>query len=91
MKSTLIIPTYNRPKELRECLSSIIDQIRRPDEVIVLDDGNLDEMPLKGDLEQKGVQCYFVKKIQKGLTRSRNLGVRMAKGDIIFFWMMMSL
>ncbi len=85
MKSTLIIPTYNRPKELRECLSSIIDQIRRPDEVIVLDDGNLDEMPLKGDLEQKGVQCYFVKKIQKGLTRSRNLGVRMAKGDIIFF------
>jgi glucosyl-dolichyl phosphate glucuronosyltransferase len=85
MKSTLIIPTYNRPKELRECLSSILKQIRLPDEIIVLDDGELHAMPLRENLEQKGIQCYFVKKIQKGLTRSRNMGVKMAKGDIIFF------
>ena len=86
MKTSVIIPTYNRPQDLKNCLESIVEQSRLPDEVIVIDDGDLDGMPCRKELEQKGIQCVFKKKSQKGLTRSRNLGVKIARGDIIIFF-----
>jgi len=86
MKTSVIIPTYNRPQDLKNCLESIVEQFLLPDEVIVIDDGDLDDMPCRKELEQKGIQCVFKKKSQKGLTRSRNLGVKIARGDIIIFF-----
>ena len=86
MKTSVIIPTYNRPRDLERCLMSILRQSRRPDEVIVVDDGDLADMPCRKALEQTGIRCVFKKKSQKGLTRSRNLGIKSAGGDIILFF-----
>lgn len=85
MKASIIIPTCNRPHDLEKCLYSILYQSRLPIEIIVVDDGDLDEMPYRNELEKKGIQCLFKKKKIKGLTQSRNLGVKIACGDIIIF------
>ena len=41
MKFTIIIPTYNREKKLKEWLYSILKQTLLPPEVLIVDDGNL--------------------------------------------------
>lgn len=43
MKICLIITTYNWPQALELCLKSVIKQSKKPDEVIIADDGSGDE------------------------------------------------
>lgn len=43
MKTSVIVPTYNRPRELRLCLLSLARQSVLPDEVLVADDGSGEE------------------------------------------------
>ena len=85
-KISVIIPTYNRPNELKHCLESIIKQTVLPEEIIVIDDGNLLEMPCRNELEKLGIRCIFQKKKKKGLTRSRNLGIRISSGEVVLFF-----
>jgi hypothetical protein len=39
----VIIPTYNRARLLPQALDSILEQTRRPDDVLVIDDGSSDD------------------------------------------------
>lgn len=82
---TLIIPTYHRPDDLENCLRSVLEQTRLPEELIVVDDGELEAVPLWDELSTAGVHCEYVRKNTPGLTESRNLGVSMATGEVIFF------
>lgn len=86
MRLTVIVPTYNRPEELAACLGSIACQTRPPEELLVVDDGDLDDMPHRELLKKKNIRCVLLKKKEKGLTRSRNLGVQHASGEVIFFF-----
>jgi glycosyltransferase involved in cell wall biosynthesis len=85
LKASVIIPTCNRKQDLEKCLFSILEQSRLPDEIIVVDDGNLEDMPFREAFVEKGVQCIFKKKANKGLTKSRNVGVHLSCGDVIIF------
>ncbi|MBF0311237.1 MAG: glycosyltransferase family 2 protein [Magnetococcales bacterium] len=82
---TLIIPTYHRQRELTDCLASVLRQTRKPEELIVVDDGNLPELPLQQELEVAGLSTRMVRKQTPGLTESRNLGLSLATGEIIGF------
>jgi GT2 family glycosyltransferase len=86
LKASVIIPTYNRPGDLADCLESIIGQTVKPLEVIVVDDGDLKEPPLKKDCEAAGIRYVYAKKAKPGLTESRNLGIKLAGGDVIIFF-----
>jgi glycosyltransferase involved in cell wall biosynthesis len=86
MKTSVIIPTYNRPNELKTCLLSILDQSRLPDEIIVIDDGELEDMPYREELQQRSIHCVFTKKLQKGPNYSRNLASKIAEGEIYVFF-----
>lgn len=66
-------------------MQSILDQTVKPHEVIVVDDGNLAGIPLEKECMAAGILCRYLKKEVPGLTESRNAGVRLARGDIIFF------
>ena len=83
-KTSAIIPTYNRPKDLKNCIQSILDQSVKPDEIIVIDDGNLNEVPLKAECEQSGITVKYAQKKVPGICQSRNLGVHLSTGEIIF-------
>ncbi len=43
MKVTLIISTYNYPQSLKLCLESVLWQTRKPDEIVIADDGSGEE------------------------------------------------
>ena len=86
LKTSVIIPTYNRPSELHNCIKSILDQTHKPDEVIVIDDGNLREPPLLKECENAGIKYIYRKKDDPDMSKSRNEGVLLATGDIILFF-----
>ncbi len=82
---SIIIPTYNRPEELQNCLASILEQTVLPGELIIVDDGNLEQIPLAGKLAKASIKVLYHKKDTPGLTASRNVGIGLATGGIIFF------
>lgn len=85
MKTSIIIPTFHRPKELTDCLTSILKQTVLPTEVIIIDDGELDAPPLAQELSEQGIALSMHRKKTPGLTESRNLGAQLATGDIVFY------
>ena len=87
---TVAIPTYKREKDLAECLESIVSQSTSPTEILIIDD---DALP-REYVEQwekrcamQGITLAYYKKDHKterrGLSESKNIILRIAKGDIV--------
>jgi|AntAceMinimDraft_18_1070375.scaffolds.fasta_scaffold37916_2 GT2 family glycosyltransferase len=91
MNFSVVIPTYNRKKDIEECLDSILRQTILPTEILVIDDG---ELPLEFvDKERKMFEdkkinfVYYKKSHQKekrGSSESRNIALGLAEEKIIF-------
>ena len=83
-RTTLVIPTLNRPGDLARCLRSVSALRRGFDEIIIVEQGDLrrtqDIARHHGALNIK--VCH---QTIRSLTRARNLGVEKSKGDLIFF------
>jgi len=81
-KISAIIPTYNRRDALRECIKSLLQQTKVPDEIIVVDDGSND-----GTDQMIRNEFPFVKLItharNKGAYAAFNTGIRNAKYEYI--------
>ena len=86
MKSAVIIATYNRQADLLVCIRSILQQTRMPDELIVVDDGNMQRIPEQKLCEDAGINCIYHQKKTPGLTASRNAGVALTEADVVFFF-----
>jgi glycosyltransferase involved in cell wall biosynthesis len=84
---SIILATYNRPRDLSVTLSSVLKQSIKPFEILVIDDGDLQSPPLRTQFLRSGIGYTYIKKpaAQRGLTRSRNIGIEQARGDLIFF------
>jgi len=80
---SVIIPTYNRPDQLKNAVQSVLDQIYPNVEIIVVNDAGT---PVGGVLKkmdyQKNIQ-YIEHKTNKGLAAARNTGIKAAKGKYI--------
>ena len=77
---SIIIPTYNRPKQLATCLESLtkLDYPRDSFEVIVVDDGSKTQLesvvnPFSGELD-----ITLIRQINKGAASARNTGAKQA-------------
>ena len=84
---SIIIPTYNRPERLANCLNAIakLDYPSDRFEVIVVDDGSntpLDEVvaPL-----QNKIQIKLFRQANAGPAAARNRGVKEAQGEFLAF------
>ncbi len=78
---SVIIPTYNRARFLKEALASVLAQTYRPLEIIVVDDGSTDETP-------KVVSRFpvrYVRTPHRGVAAARNRGLNKARGALIAF------
>ncbi len=86
MKLSLIIPTYNRPKDIMRLLRNLNLQDKKPDEVILVDASDTDETKLIVG-RSKGRFAFPVSYYshEKGLTRQRNFGIGKAQYEIIGF------
>jgi len=91
MNFSVTIPTYNREKDLEDCIKSILDQTASPHEILVIDDGELSEkflQKIKEASKNKLIDFVYYKKNHKhkrrGLSESKNKALKLAKSDIIF-------
>jgi GT2 family glycosyltransferase len=79
---SIIVPVYNNPRDLRECLSALIGSSCSGSEIIVVDDGSTDNT--SSVAARMGVAVLRLAK-NSGPSAARNFGVRHARGDILFF------
>jgi glycosyltransferase involved in cell wall biosynthesis len=81
MLFSIIIPLYNRPQEIKELLESLTLQTYTDFEVLVLEDGSVnDAADIVKAFEDKLNVRYFVKK-NEGQGFTRNYGFERATGD----------
>lgn len=82
MKFSIIIPVYNRPKEVDELLESLAKQGFQDDfEVIIVEDGSQDSSEdIVRNYEEKLNLQYFYKD-NSGAGASRNFGMQRATGN----------
>lgn len=85
-KFSIIIPVYNRPRELDEALDSLVWQTYQNFEVLVIEDGseNKSDEVVKQYSDRLDIRYFY--KTNSGQGFSRNLGLKNATGDyfIIF-------
>jgi hypothetical protein len=80
---SVIIPTYNRARFIGHALDSVLRQVQRGDEIIVIDDGSTDDTPRI--LEQFGDRIVAIRSNQGGAGRARNLGLERARNELVAF------
>ena len=83
---SIIVPIYNTDCYLRQCLDSIINQSYKNFEVLLINDGSVDDsvMICKEFAEKDSRICYFEKE-NGGVSSARNLGLKNVKGNYITF------
>jgi glycosyltransferase involved in cell wall biosynthesis len=82
-KISVIVPTYNRAYQLKETLCSVLTQTYQDFELIVVDDGSIDDTS-KVVKEFPRVK-YLALKENYGVSIARNEGLASAKGKYICF------
>ena len=82
MHISIIVPVYNDPQNLRECLSALMDSADADSEIIVVDDASTDDTPSVAT--RPGVRVFQLEK-NSGHATARNYGARYAQGNILFF------
>lgn len=84
MKISVIIPTFNRDATIERSLRSVIEQTLPAFEIIVVDDASSDKT--SAILAHYGSKIRIISNDKnKGVSYSRNAGIRIAQGDWIAF------
>src|SRR5919112_2696990 len=79
---SVIVPVYNGERYLAAALQSIFEQDYRPFEVIVVDDGSVDDT---AKIARSFQQIHYIYQSNQGAAAARNAGVATAQGELIAF------
>ena len=79
---SVIIPVYNGGRYLRAALDSVFAQTYRPFEVIVVDDGSVDE---SGIIAQSFHAVRYIHQANQGVAAARNHGLEASRGEFLAF------
>ncbi len=85
-KVSVIVPVYNTEKYLKKCLDSLVKQTLKDIEIIVVNDGSLDNS--QSIIDEYTKKYDFVKgyiKKNGGLSDARNYGIKKSHGKYIGF------
>ena len=87
MVVSIIIPAYNSEKFIKRCLDSVINQIYKNLEIIVIDDASKDNTKqiIKEYVEKDNRIRPFYSSENKGVSFSRNIGLKASTGEYIMF------
>lgn len=83
---SVIVPIYNVEKYLARCINSIIHQKYKNIEILLIDDGSMDQScQICDDFAEKDNRIIVVHQSNKGLVCARKAGLMKAKGEYITF------
>lgn len=82
---SVIMPTYNRTREIRESILSVLNQTFKDLELIVVNDGGTDEVKNIIDSFNSSSIKYYKIKTNKGLSGALNEGLNRANGRYIAY------
>jgi glucosyl-dolichyl phosphate glucuronosyltransferase len=90
LKISIVIPTFNREEHLKNCLSSLLAQIKKPFEILVIDNSNNKYAKkivniFEEQFKIQNISIYSFKNPINSGAIARNLGASKAKGDLIAF------
>jgi len=83
---SVIIPVHNGAAWLPSCLDSVLAQMLRSIEIIVVDDGSTDGTPhILREYSQRRANIRVTRQANAGVSVARNAGLAQARGDYIAF------
>ena len=88
MTISVIIPTHRRVKQVEYLIRSLRDQIFPKEKLQVLLISNLKDHSLRkksGQWKKEFYDFKYMETGEKGVNKARNLGIRFAGGDILYF------
>lgn len=82
---SIIIPLYNKEKTILRCLNSVLGQTYKEFEVIIVDDGSVDNgvFIIENSISDKRVK--IIKQKNGGVSKARNTGAKAANGNWLVF------
>jgi exopolysaccharide biosynthesis predicted pyruvyltransferase EpsI/glycosyltransferase involved in cell wall biosynthesis len=85
-KVSVIIPIYNVEDYLEDCLNSVVFQSLSMVEIICVNDGSTDK---SGEILDRFAQIYdnirVINQENQGLSCARNCGLKVARGEYVYF------
>lgn len=90
IKTSIIIPVFNEQNGIEGCINSLLKQSFRDFEIIIIDDGSTDKtLEVLSQFKMQSASWRRKYKIleqnHSGPGKARNLGVSIAKGEILVF------
>ena len=84
---SIIIPTYNRPKNLKNCIESLkhINYPRNRFEVIIVDDGSTQVLDNLIEPYKSLMKVTLIRQKNAGPAKARNTGASVAQGKYVAF------
>lgn len=83
---SVIIPVYNAEKTIGRCLDSLLNNIPKTAELLVINDGSKDKSSeVCKAYADKYSEIHFFEKENGGVSSARNLGLDNAQGEYILF------
>lgn len=85
IKVTFAGTVYNEEKNIKEFLESMLNQTRKPDEIIIIDGGSTDKTyGILKEYSKKNKKIRVFQKKGANIPTARNIYMKKAKGDILF-------
>lgn len=85
-KITVIIPIYNAEKYLKKCVESVINQSLKDIEIILINDGSIDNsLKICKEISRFDSRIKVISQKNRGVSDARNKGLKLAKGEYIAF------
>ncbi|WCL51275.1 glycosyltransferase family 2 protein [Leptospira sp. GIMC2001] len=86
MKISIITPTFNEEKHIEKCINSIAVQTFKDYEHLIIDNKSTDNTAnIVKSYQKRNNRIKFISKADKGIYDAMNYGLKLAKGDWVYF------
>lgn len=86
LEISIIIPTHNSSETITKCLISLLNQTFRNFELLIVDDGSLDNtLEVINKVDFKDINHTVLVNDERGVATARNKGIKSSKGKYVMF------